>query len=558
MFSRSRALLMRQPWQTLFRRDTLAGVRLLQLRVDLWQFTTSSTPTQFRTVTTDSNKQGLYDIYALPFSVSPEEALEKFETWADREQGLSYMKSSQVKLSAAYCPVWSFDLNLRFLVTNKTDGRKRLDWKPSLLQVYGTQSIVHLPGVAAYAGYNYRRSLVNAVHNTSLIFLRDQLVPFGPWMLRPMPAPSSDKDDSPPLQIDPDPWNATRRRALAVVREEWQALASHDYQQNQPDKSEDVVTVQSQVVRAKRVYMPTYVLEYSVLGATYQAFVSGADQGAAVSGVSHQLWETTPRTTQQQQQFAQSSFGAIRRVMVTLQNAANVLGPRNIGVLLVSILQIGVSVLGRLLLRIPILAAAAGVWIGIRKVLWPYFTNRAAAADWERERQFDATFAEKIRGDDFDDTTGTAERFFQRNRAAILRALAGEHEHGKGDFDWYDDWMEWARRVYEKEQQGFEQQQQQYQQSQQEQYFRQGQRSTSQQQTRSKDEYQWDFDPNDPYSVLKISPTASKKEISQAFRREMLKYHPDTQSNASEAERKRAVERSKLISAAYQKLKRAQ
>lgn len=522
MFSRNRALLLRHPRRALLRRDNPAPalVSLLQLQVVVVQCTGSVT--RRRTFATNGNKQGLDDIYALPFSVSPQEALEKFETWSDKDQGLSYMKSSQVRISAAYCPVWSFDLNLRFLVTNTKNGRKRLDWKPSLLKVYGTQSIVHLPGIAAYAGYNYRRSLVNAVHNTSLIFLREQLVPFGPWMLRSMPSPSSDINDGHPIQIDPDPWNATRRRALAVVREEWQALASHDYQQNHQDKGSDVVTVQTQVVRAKRVYMPTYVLEYSILGATYQAFVSGADQGAAVSGVSHQLWENTSRATQQQQKFAQTSLGALQRVWVTIQNAANVLGPRSIGVMLVSILQIGVSVLGRLLLRIPILAAAAGVWIGIRKVLWPYWTNRAAAAEWEQERQFDATFAEKIRGDDFDDTTGAAERFFQRNRTAILRALAGEHEHGKGDFDWYDDWIEWARRVYEKERQGFEQQQQQSQQSQHGQYFRQGQRTNSEQKTRPKDDYQWDFDPNDPYSVLKISPSASKQEISQAFRREML------------------------------------
>jgi preprotein translocase subunit Sec63 len=137
--------------------------------------------------------------------------------------------------------------------------------------------------------------------------------------------------------------------------------------------------------------------------------------------------------------------------------------------------------------------------------------------------------------------------------------LSGEDQHEAGDFDWYEDWMEWARRVYESEQRGFEQQQQQQQQqqyqrqSQQQQYQRQSQKTK--QTKKAKPDYQWDFDPNDPYSVLKVSRGATQKEISQAFRREMLKYHPDTQTNASEAERDRATERSKIISEAYQKLK---
>lgn len=443
-------------------------------------------------------------------------------------------------LTAAYCPVWSFALNLRFAVTDAVTGRRRLDWKPDTLRdAYGRrQSIVHLPGPAAYAGYRYRRDLVDAVHGTSLIFLRDDLVPFGPWMLDAMRDDGRDEM----LRIDPDPWNATRRRALAVVREQWQALATGDYRRTHPDADDDDVTVQIQVVSSRRVYMPTYVLEYRILpGVAYQAFVSGADRGADVSGVSHRLWEDdedSAFTT-----LHRTSRDALRTLRSTFRRAGRVLGPRSVAVILVSLVRFGVSVAGRFLLRVPPVAGAVATWIGFRKVVWPYWTQRRAEAAWTRER--DAPFADDdggVRADDFVDATGTAERFFQRHREAILRTLAGEEQHDKGDFDWYQDWMEWARRMYEQERRGYGQQQQQ-------------QQRTSQK-TRPREDYQWDFDPDDPYSVLKISRNADSKEISRAFRREMLRYHPDTQTHATPAARERATERSKIISEAYQKLKK--
>jgi DnaJ-class molecular chaperone len=57
------------------------------------------------------------------------------------------------------------------------------------------------------------------------------------------------------------------------------------------------------------------------------------------------------------------------------------------------------------------------------------------------------------------------------------------------------------------------------------------------------------------YSVLGIKRGATKNEVSAAFRKEMLKHHPDTQVSASEAEKARASERAKYISEAYRKVK---
>ena len=111
--------------------------------------------------------------------------------------------------------------------------------------------------------------------------------------------------------------------------------------------------------------------------------------------------------------------------------------------------------------------------------------NRSASAEWERQREREASHYDKVDHiNDFTDT-GTARRYFQANRDRILRSLAGTSEHGEGSYDWYSEWEKWARQQWEQQQQqGYSQQQTQ---------------KTRQQKTRPRAEYVWDFDPNDPY-----------------------------------------------------------
>lgn len=177
----------------------------------------------------------------------------------------------------------------------------------------------------------------------------------------------------------------------------------------------------------------------------------------------------------------------------------------------------------------------------------------------------------------FRDYDGSAQKYFARNRERILRSLGGEEGREKEEGNsWYQQWEEWAREQFEqaqreasRAQQEWQRQQQQQQQGgqyqqgqykQQQQQYKQQQQQTGRQykQKAKEEEYKWDFDVNDPYSVLGVSRGASKEEVSKAFRREMLKHHPDVQSNSSEKEKRRATERSKLISDAYRKIKATQ
>ena len=61
------------------------------------------------------------------------------------------------------------------------------------------------------------------------------------------------------IPIVPDPWNATPGRALSVVKDGLESLTDglSEY---------EVVRVQVEVVQSRRVYMPTYVIKYYILG----------------------------------------------------------------------------------------------------------------------------------------------------------------------------------------------------------------------------------------------------------------------------------------------------
>jgi len=156
---------------------------------------------------------------------------------------------------------------------------------------------------------------------------------------------------------------------------------------------------------------------------------------------------------------------------------------------------------------------------------------------------------------DFHDFTGRARKFFDQNKESILRSLSGGARHEEGDFDWYSDWQAWAQQQWE--QQAKQQQQQQHY-NQRHQNYRQRQRATNARKTDDPSSFRWPFDPGDPYSVLGIDDrrNVTDAEVSNAFRKQMLRYHPDTQPNAtSQAQKRRYTERSKLITEAYRTIK---
>jgi hypothetical protein len=114
--------------------------------------TPSSANNSTRSFSSRKGRDG-FQLDALPFSISPEEALERFRKWSVDDQGLNWLMNwNSIRIGAAYVPVWSFDLNIRFVVTDP-NGKKRYDWKPPVFQSsYGSQPVVFLPGLGSYAG----------------------------------------------------------------------------------------------------------------------------------------------------------------------------------------------------------------------------------------------------------------------------------------------------------------------------------------------------------------------------------------------------------------------
>ena len=130
-----------------------------------------------------------FQLDALPFAVPPSEAYAKFERWAYDEQGLGPLLSLSGggpragTISAAYAPFWYFEMNARFVAP--TSGKASHVVPEPLRSAYPNPPgmAIYLPGLASYAGFTYRRTLVDPVHNTAPIFLRGDIVPFRKWML---------------------------------------------------------------------------------------------------------------------------------------------------------------------------------------------------------------------------------------------------------------------------------------------------------------------------------------------------------------------------------------
>lgn len=465
-----------------------------------------------------------FQLSALPFSISPEEALDKFRDWAEVDQGLRYILSyDSVRIGAAYVPMWSFDLNIQFGNSN---------WKPPMFSVYQGNTL-HIPGLSAYAGYSYRRTLINPVHSSSLVFLGDQTQPFGSWMLRDMVL----KQSGASISVIPDAWNTTQARALNIVLEELQGIVNDAWPYDIPAPQ-----IKTEVVKARRVFMPTFVIDYRIFGLEYRAFVSGCDKAAPVAGVSHQVFGEynlfkTPEFHQHSRNFLTWSSGMIR--LESLPFLLRLVRP------VLTLFWFGLM---RIWSSIPLFGVATGVLAGYRKILQPWMDARSASAEWERQREHEARMEEEeiSHRDDFHDS-GNARSYFYAHRHRILQHLGGTYEHEEGEYDWYRDWQKWAEQQWREQSRS----QQQYQQ-----HTGTNQGSSYQRQQRKEDKkFHWEFDESDPYSVLGIERGATKQEVSDAFRKQMLKYHPDVQPDATDSQKARLVERSKLISEAYRKIK---
>eukprot|EP00814_Leptocylindrus_danicus_P001005 CAMPEP_0116009610 /NCGR_PEP_ID=MMETSP0321-20121206/3529_1 /TAXON_ID=163516 /ORGANISM="Leptocylindrus danicus var. danicus, Strain B650" /LENGTH=545 /DNA_ID=CAMNT_0003478593 /DNA_START=165 /DNA_END=1803 /DNA_ORIENTATION=+ len=505
-----------------------------------------------RTKTTHFND---LDLKAIPFTEEPQQALESFHEWCS-SHGILFR--GDTKIEAQYLPFWTFDINVRYTTLaangyNTTTNVRPAPFDSAYKNKNNKNNTIHLQGISAYAGYNYRRKLVNPVHSSTVLFLgNDKIQEFLGWMLDPLPYLHTG------MEVNLDTWNASKGRAFAVVVEDLRNLAMDDAQFLKKIKDFDVDV---EVLNAQRVYMPTFVITYSIFGVEYRAFVSGCDPNTTVSGISHSAFasstsETIDTATGIVARGAHSLFRHVTQV-VGFSYALNSLHR--------PMLWLTKSILG-VVSRFPIVTAAAGGFALYRKFMRPYLEHVVSKDEWEKQREREAggmqdDYAWSHRNSFRDD--GSAKAYFERNREAILRHLSGEGsaDQPKSNFyTFYQQFEEYQRAAERqgreeynayREQEWFEEQTRGF-------YSEYGEKNKSQVKKKRTKQQQATTNVSmeqDPYDLLGVKRGATKEEVSRAFRKEMMRYHPDALPFASEEEKRRSTERSKQITEAYREIK---
>ena len=527
--------------------NTAAAALLSSQIFILFQKTTNNQKACKRNLSSRSerNSHSSFQLDALPFRISPHEAYTKFQNWANNEQGLGpFLKIGvpigSATISAGYAPFWYFDLNIRFVPPSRSDSRSTNIIPEPFKSAYPStpNGIIHIPGLASYAGFSYRRSLIDKVHNTTLVFMYNDITPFATWMLEPLKYHGDSHKvvtDEKTIDIFPDPWNATRERSLSVIHEELVEMAN---ELNNVNDENSKVKVQIERLGARRIYMPTYIVDYKILGMNYRAFISGCDSATSVSGISHKTIFSDSYSGQNELFRGASSFLSQKAIPLA-GTAVQFFGVRPI----VAVAQLVFNVLARLAMKLHVLGFFGGLYITYQKIVRPYLHERESSEKWERQRDHEAK-KHSFSYHSFSDYDGSAaQRYFTRNRERILRRLGGEEGREKTTSEqqgnsWYQQWEEWAREQFEQAQREASRAQQEWQRQQQQSQYKRGdkQQYTEQKQYKQhqqtgrqykqkaaeEEKFNWDFDVNDPWQVLGVSRNAPREEVSKAFRRVSL------------------------------------
>ena len=228
-----------------------------------------------------------YGIKAIPFSIYTDKAIRKFHEWRDDHDVTLFFDDRSVSIEALMLPFWTFDLYLRF--------QDHSSLKPSVLQAYKilqeeTGSTIFLPGMSSYAGYLYKQdahNLLNVVHSSSLLFEKsndlnndhivkaDPVKNLLPWMLDDLPYRQGDG-----LPVYSDAWGSSLMDSLTSMLRN--CLVPFLFRTHDETLSSSIDVM---VKSATRLYLPTYVIKYKVLGTQFQAFASGWSIDSTVSGI---------------------------------------------------------------------------------------------------------------------------------------------------------------------------------------------------------------------------------------------------------------------------------
>jgi hypothetical protein len=372
-----------------------------------------------------------------------------------------------------------------------------------------------------YAGYTYRRIMCNLIYPS--VFndhnLESITTDFLPRYLNDIPY------NGMKVPVFPDPWTAHRSICWDAAR-----VATMDVDEDHK---------KFELIQATRIYMPVHVFEYDVFGETFRAFIPGTTVDSVplttddIVGFAHtsgmENWSLSETIAKFCDTVGTPKTHTDEAIQSVLRNVFKLSGP-------IGLFEIFKLPFTMFRLLNPT-ARAALMFLGAGRLLWtwlvrPSFQNRKTTDEWTKQK----------------------EREREEMRRMKLRDV--ESEWARNDFTTSERERSYERKRREKE--GAEKRRRMEQEQQQKQYQQQSRQQQYQQQGPNKYEsggVKFDFDVTDNYAILKIPRTATKADITKAFRTEMLRWHPDHQRDKSDKDQKYASERSKLITRAFQELK---
>lgn len=101
----------------------------------------------------------------------------------------------------------------------------------------------------------------------------------------------------------------------------------------------------------------------------YEAFVSGCDEGAQVSGISHKIFDMDTSNVSKASTHASSLLST---GITYIQHGLRIFGGRQIGTIIVVSIQFFGSLAARLLMRLPLIGVLGGAFVGFRKIIRPW------------------------------------------------------------------------------------------------------------------------------------------------------------------------------------------
>jgi len=327
-----------------------------------------------------------------------------------------------------------------------------------------------------------------------------------------------------PIMVDVDSWEVYESTALAHCKA---AVIRHEEHVYQPLFPSSDVRVLFSEISSRRVMLPCHLVEYTHMGATYRVFINGQTgdafglQEAIIGGV------------------VGGGIKGTKRWLAVLA-ASGVLGSLSMPSAAKFVIQT-VALTLRLLLMPPVAFASIAAIGGYQASL--YFgskkSQQSSFEEWEEIKR-----AEKVAQASMSDTWV----FRTHGRTASDDAYSRQHQHADS-----------AGRARQQRQQQRSQEREQAQQREAGAARIKARESQRQQASSQAKRQPPRVDPSDYYALLGLQsqgPAASLQDIQKAFRRELMKYHPDHNQNTG-MDLAAASTRTQHILAAYKVLRSA-